>query len=60
MQLSVSGPRKVCAALSRGRRRVRIYDMEVEDDDEDDDEEEEEDEDELGTSGLSSELNTSD
>jgi len=42
---------KVAAFLFRNRRRIRIYDMEAEEEDLDDDT--------LGTSGMSSDLNTS-
>ncbi len=54
LRFAVSGPRKVAAFLFKSGKRVRIYDMEVEEDEEDEDEEEA-----MGTSGMSSELNTS-
>ena len=50
-QFAVSGPRKVAAFLFRNKRRIRIYDMEAEEEDPEDET--------LGTSGISSELNTS-
>ena len=54
--MAVSGQRKVSSVLYQNRKRVKIFDMEVEDDDDDDDDDEY---DTLGTSGLSSDMNTS-